>query len=187
MYCELCMGAFLGTFYGVRGRDLDIKYLTEQLHRKIKESSDNDVLDESETSSNEATSKFTDYSFGLAVKSHRSLFLLWKDKVENYPIGQLNLSNLLHFRSTNLAYPTSFSLDTPENIGNNFIILSHGFSPDLGPDYALIHILTAWFKGMGYQVIGIVVFNLFISIIYTHSLSLFYIYSIFIIQLILYI
>jgi hypothetical protein len=70
------------------------------------------------------------------------MFFIWTDKVESFPIRNVDVRKLVHFVLVRPDYlAVSSGLPSDEVNPKNVVIISHGYSPERGPQYALIRSL----------------------------------------------
>ncbi len=93
---------------------------------------------------------YTPFEDGLAIKFERQLYFLWQEKVECYDIGIIDFVNLLHFACTPVNTTADIVLPLPATHTNTtniqvshrkVVVLCHGYSPELGPNYPFISVL----------------------------------------------
>ena len=96
----------------------------------------------------------TPWDFGcctIAPSSAPVAFFIWSDKVESFAVRGLDLRRLVHFvlpRPEQLQRSLDMAADDMGE-GANVVLISHGYSPKRGPDYALIRTLehVSWQRG----------------------------------------
>jgi pimeloyl-ACP methyl ester carboxylesterase len=96
-----------------------------------------------------ATPEVTPWDYGCCtVAATGKAYFIWSDKVESFAIRNLELRRLVHFvlpRAENLQR----SISTGAEQSGNIVLISHGYSPQRGPDYAVIRTLehVSWQRG----------------------------------------
>jgi pimeloyl-ACP methyl ester carboxylesterase len=132
-----------GQIFACRARDYESNEMLAALQK--------DQPDESEVL---PQPKLTDWEYGVGIKSNRAVFLLWESKVEHHEIGSLDLLMLLHVGGKPVCQSLHrLEVNSAAAIKRTVIILCHGFSPEVGPSYPLIIILSHFLTDLGYEVI----------------------------------
>ncbi len=87
----------------------------------------------------------TDWDFGYVTLNEGRAFFIWTDKVESFPIRGLDLRKLVHFKIASAARQEVLLVDTSlkTTASLRICLISHGYSPERGPEYALIRSLEA--------------------------------------------
>lgn len=93
---------------------------------------------------------FTPWEYGVVLKHARRLFLLWEAVVESYLIDGCDYIDQLHFHEDQRqGAPPATAPTAPRAV----VVLSHGFSDEVGPNYALVQCLAGFLRANGYRVI----------------------------------
>jgi pimeloyl-ACP methyl ester carboxylesterase len=100
--------------------------------------------------------RFSNWEYGVALKYHRRVFLLWKEAVESCLIDGLNLMQQLH-----VALPPPDASHTQEEESafdgttdpSKVVLLAHGFSDAVGPGYPLMCVLRHMIRRKGWSVV----------------------------------
>lgn len=107
---------------------------------------------------------FTPWIYGLALKVKRRLVLLFDTTTESWNIDGIDYYHLVKILavSENASALINDALRVLETIqptirpalkkDRTLVIVAHGFSPDTGPDYPLMHILSHALRSDGYSV-----------------------------------
>jgi hypothetical protein len=100
----------------------------------------------------ESVATFTDWSNGVGIKNHTRIFFLYETGViESFLIDGINYYDLVHFvvPRPNRRIDSEHQSTDPKKV----VVLSHGWSFDLGPDYPLIRTLQSVATQLGWKVV----------------------------------
>ncbi len=126
----------------------------EEIRSWVHSLSDGEVLrvrgrDFQRSEDSQQVTGYTSWEFGVAIKIQRRLFLLWEAVVESYLVDGCDFMVLLQIQCTNQS-----SIHGNEAMPRAIkVILNHGFSPDYGPQYALVCTLVVFLRAKGFEVI----------------------------------
>src|SRR3990167_1094363 len=94
---------------------------------------------------------FTDWEHGVAIKNDSRLFFLYDNgKIESFLIDGINFYQLVHFVKPRIKRNSDEVINVDHK---KVVILSHGWSYELGPDYPLIRTLQTIGMKLGWHVV----------------------------------
>jgi hypothetical protein len=134
-----------GQMFACRGRDYRLSAMLQALRE-----------DNTEALQDCLHPQFTDWEYGIGIKKSRSVFLLWREKVEKHDVGSLDFVSLLHICGQPQPPPppqTRREEPPAAETKQDVVILCHGYSPDCGPSYPLLIILKNLLTQMRFTVI----------------------------------
>lgn len=96
------------------------------------------------------------FDYGVAVKASSRLFFINESgDVESFPIDYINFSHLVHFVSERKGSIREEEL-LHQNVMtdlNHLVVIRHGYSPQVGPDYPLVRTLEAVARSRGWRML----------------------------------
>ncbi len=95
------------------------------------------------------------WDLGVCVLQKQRAYFIWEglERTEDFDITNVDLVRLVQFvlkRDDALSLSRSLVMVPP---ATKLMVLAHGFSPDCGPDYALIHNLAGVGRRLGWRVL----------------------------------
>lgn len=100
-----------------------------------------------------ALSSLGEWDYGVARKSGNRLFFLYETgDIESLPIRAINYETLIHFCATKTAATNLTSHPKLPDV-NRVVLINHGWSPKVGPDYALIRSLESVAVKLGWKAV----------------------------------
>ncbi|CAB9503250.1 expressed unknown protein [Seminavis robusta] len=94
---------------------------------------------------------YTEFDYGTAIKSGCRLFFMYTSgDIESIVIETINLRELVHFVSLSMTVPTAA---VPAADPRCLVVISHGFSPDVGPDYPIVRTMVTVAQSRGWRVL----------------------------------
>lgn len=96
-------------------------------------------------------SELSPFDYGCATLNEGRVFFIWSDKVESFQIRQLDIRKLVHFVLVRPSEDLQKSIGLMDVPWQNVCVISHGYSPERGPQYALIRSLEKCALRMGWK------------------------------------
>jgi pimeloyl-ACP methyl ester carboxylesterase len=103
-----------------------------------------------------SVNSFTEWSTGVAIKNGTKLWYLYETGViETFFIKETNFLELVQFVKPRAQdrHPLQRSNNIPLENPNKVVVISHGWSPELGPDYPLLRTLQSVAIRLGWKTV----------------------------------